>query len=105
MKTCPTCGKKFDSSDGNIYCPHCGSIADDNVLLNEKIEKKITQPREPKIQKAPVSTKENPKPRPKQPDDDFAPKKIHTSEKNYIPAIIIGLVVIIAIGIYYYYFM
>lgn len=46
MRICPHCGNQIPDENNNIYCPYCNHIADEEVLLRMRIEKKLHKPEE-----------------------------------------------------------
>lgn len=95
MRTCPHCNGKIPDDQKNVYCPHCGNIADPDVLLRMKIEKELKEgKKEPSAQ-----VKRSPEPEPKRTssrfdDSDFSER---AEEKKSIVPIVIGVVVIIGL--------
>lgn len=41
MKICPHCQNQIPDENDNIYCPICNHIADEEVLLRLRIEKRL----------------------------------------------------------------
>jgi uncharacterized Zn finger protein (UPF0148 family) len=89
MRICPHCGFQIPDNNNNIYCPACNQIADEEVLLRMKIEKKINKNTE-----EPSPEKETSSKRVK---DRRMRKNNDNEDKNSYVSVIISILVVAAI--------
>lgn len=104
MRICPHCGKRIPDDNNNIYCPVCNQIADEEVLLRMKIEKKIRKPEQESepIKKSASKSVNKVSSRRKEYDGDTV--KI-SDDKNPYLSTIISIVVVAAIIAAVFYFV
>lgn len=104
-RTCPVCGERFDDSDGNIYCPKCGSIADETVRLSERIQKQASvRDRDPR----PVQKEDEEVPKkatPRIDDTNADVKRLSEEGSNHKAAIVVCVLLVLAALAFYFFFM
>lgn len=104
MKTCPFCRAEVEENTNNIYCPSCGNIIDENVLLKMKIEKELQKKPEERKKEAQRREPERAQTKKYGGDDDYVGLKIE-EEKSPVVKIVIGVIALALAAAAVWYFL